>query len=113
MGVGFCWGGVVAWLASTRLSLDAAASYYGGGLVPFINEKPNCPVIFHFGSQDTSIPIDIDVKLLRQTQPDCPIYIYPADHGFNCDMRPQYNANAAQVSNMRTIRFFDKLLHQT
>ncbi|MBL95264.1 MAG: Carboxymethylenebutenolidase [Alphaproteobacteria bacterium MarineAlpha3_Bin5] len=109
--VGFCWGGVIAWLAACRLQFNAASSYYGGGIVPFVDEKPNCPVIFHFGDQDSSIPLDKDVKIIREKQTACPVYVYSADHGFNCDMRHQYDPYAAHVSGMRTILFFEKTLN--
>src|SRR5258708_36570042 len=38
--VGYCWGGLVAWLASAKVTgLGAAAPYYGGGLP----HKPGLP----------------------------------------------------------------------
>ena len=106
--VGFCWGGVVAWASACRLNFCAASSYYGGGLLNFVDESPNCPVIFHFGDLDRSIPLDIDVVKIQETHPNCPVHIYAADHGFNCDMRSQYNSYAAHVSGMRTIILFEQ-----
>src|SRR5262249_21246480 len=38
--VGYCWGGTITWLASTRLKPDAAVGYYGGGIHGAKNEKP-------------------------------------------------------------------------
>ena len=37
---------------------------------------------------------------------DDTIYVYPdAEHGFNCDMRASYNAEAAQLARQRTLAF--------
>src|SRR3546814_10983131 len=47
--VGYCWGGSVAWLAATRLNPAAAVCYYGGNIHACRNERPSCPVMFHFG----------------------------------------------------------------
>src|SRR3546814_19017959 len=56
--VGYCWGGSVAWLAACRHNLAAAACYYGGNIHECRNETPTCPVMFHFGAEDASIPMD-------------------------------------------------------
>ena len=55
---------------------------------------------------------DIDVVKIQETHPNCPVHIYAADHGFNCDMRSQYNSYAAHVSGMRTIILFEQNLAQ-
>src|SRR5690348_7374373 len=53
--VGYCWGGTIALLSATRLGLPAV-SYYGARNVGFLDEKPQAPVLFHFGEHDASIP---------------------------------------------------------
>jgi carboxymethylenebutenolidase len=35
-------------------------------------------------------------------------YFYPADHGFNCDQRGSWNAEAAKLARERTLAFFAK-----
>jgi carboxymethylenebutenolidase len=55
--VGYCFGGTIAWLAATRIpGVAAASSFYGGGVADAAGEQPKCPVIFHFGETDASIP---------------------------------------------------------
>ena len=55
--VGYCFGGTMAWLAATRIDgVSAAIAYYGGGVADAAAEKPKCPVIFHWGETDASIP---------------------------------------------------------
>jgi carboxymethylenebutenolidase len=104
--VGYCWGGSLAFLAATRLdSVAAAVGYYGGMIAAHAQEKPRVPVILHFGDQDQSIPMS-DVEKVKQARPDVPIYVYNAGHGFNCDERGSYNAEATKVALERTLKFF-------
>lgn len=107
--VGFCWGGVITYLAACRLRISAASAYYGGGIVPFLDETPQCPAMFHFGRKDTGIPLT-DVEQIATVHPQCPVHLYDADHGFNCDRRAQFDPAAAAIANVRTFRLFDKHL---
>ncbi len=104
--VGFCWGGTLAWLAATRHHPSAAVGYYGGQITKFVSEKPNCPVMLHFGAKDKHIPA-AEIQKIQQAHPEIPIHIYEdAGHGFNCDQRPDYNARAATEARTRTMAFF-------
>lgn len=105
---GFCWGGFVVWLAACRMNIQAAAGYYGGGIIDFIDEKPKCPTILHFGERDHSISLD-DVDVIAKAHPDVTVNIYEADHGFHCDMRGSFDPRAANIAGMRTIRLFDNM----
>ncbi len=107
--VGYCWGGSVAWLAACRLNLAAAVGYYGGQVIDFKDEKANCPVMLHFGETDAGIPLS-DVDTVRAAQPDVPIHIYPAGHGFNCDHRGSYDAESAKLALERTLSFLTTAL---
>ncbi len=65
--VGYCWGGTVSWMAAARLAgLACAVCYYGGGIPNNAGEKPKCPVMFHWGETDQSIPIDSAKKAAAQ-----------------------------------------------
>ena len=78
--------------------------YYGGGILDAAAEKPRCPVMAHFGERDTGIPV-AGVRELMATHPEAQIYIYAADHGFNCDQRAAYDAAAARLARERTLSF--------
>jgi carboxymethylenebutenolidase len=104
--VGYCWGGYLAWLATTRLEgFDAGASYYGGGIGSVAAEKPKCPVIFHFGEKDHAIPME-DVNKVKAAHPELTVNLYPAGHGFNCDHRGSYDATSAKIARERTLELF-------
>ena len=105
--VGFCWGGTITWLASTRLKPDAAVAYYGGGIHGTKNEKAGAPTMMHFGDKDMHIPM-AHVNELRQLHPNVLIFDYPADHGFHCDERGSFDAAASRQAMGRTMEFFGK-----
>ena len=90
------------------MNIQAAAGYYGGGIIDFIDEKPKCPTILHFGERDHSISLD-DVDVIANSHPDVAVNIYEADHGFHCDMRGSFDPRAANIAGMRTIRLFDNM----
>jgi carboxymethylenebutenolidase len=106
--VGYCWGGFIAWLAASKIpGLAAAVPYYGGGILDNAELEPRVPLMGHFGDQDQHIPVEGVKKLAEKHKPH-PIFIYSADHGFNCDHRGSYNAAAAKQARQRTLEFFRK-----
>ena len=102
--VGYCWGGTIAMLASSRLGLPGV-SYYGARNVAWLHENFSAPLQFHFGANDTSIPPEA-IERHRECLPDAEIYIYPAAHGFNCDRRKDFDAASAALAGQRTLAFF-------
>ncbi len=105
--VGYCFGGLMTWLSACDLDgVSAASSYYGGGVAGQMDKTPNCPVIMHFGELDAHIPMS-DVETVKTAQPDTPVYVYNADHGFNCNHRGSYDADAAQLAYARTLEHFN------
>lgn len=108
--VGYCWGGTVAWLAASRLDVACAAAYYGRQIVDFPGDHPSCPTIAHFGADDALILLD-SVETVRARNPEVPIYLYPgAGHGFNCNVRADFRADAAALALERTLALFASAL---
>ncbi len=105
--VGYCWGGTVAHVAASELALDAAVSYYGGGVAKMLDKKPRCPIMYHFGDKDAAIPLT-DVEKIKHANPHSALHVYSgAGHGFNCDERASYSAKDADVAFERSIEFLD------
>ncbi len=110
--VGYCWGGQIVYLAACRLGdqLTCASGYYGGGIVPLLGETPAVPLMLHFGTEDASVPVS-DAEAIGKAHPEVAIHLYEgAGHGFNCDLRAQYHAEAAALALNRTLAFFAKHL---
>jgi carboxymethylenebutenolidase len=104
--VGYCWGGAVAWLAAARVpGIAAAVPYYGGAIPSLVHERPRCPTMLHFGESDASIPVD-KARAVAAAHPDVTTHFYAAGHGFNCDQRGSYDAEAARLARERTLEFF-------
>lgn len=104
--VGYCWGGTVAWWGATRAAgFGAAVGWYGGGIAATRDETPRCPVQLHFGEKDGGIPLT-DVDAIRAAQPGVEVFVYPgAGHGFGCDERGSFDADAAALAQKRTLAF--------
>ncbi|HUL47407.1 MAG TPA: dienelactone hydrolase family protein [Steroidobacteraceae bacterium] len=110
--VGYCWGGSLAYFAACELPLAAAVVYYGR-VGEYLERKPRIPVLYHYGSDDHSIPLT-EVERLRAAQPAAPVYVYQgAGHGFNCEQRDSYDAAAAALARTRTLDFFARCLAGT
>ncbi|MDX2099027.1 MAG: dienelactone hydrolase family protein [Leptolyngbyaceae cyanobacterium bins.59] len=107
--IGFCFGGHVAYLAATLPEVQATASFYGAGIVT-MTPGGGAPTLARtseiqgtlyafFGMQDASIPLEqvnqIEAELQKHQIPHRVLRYSDADHGFFCDHRGSYNADAA------------------
>jgi carboxymethylenebutenolidase len=120
--VGFCMGGRVSFLVTGSENLGAAVGFYGGGIVTGRSEAMgsllgliptmSTPWLGLFGDADASIPVE-DVERLRgeltaRAPVDSGIVRYAeAEHGFHCDARPSYSAEAADDGWQRTLAWFE------
>jgi carboxymethylenebutenolidase len=118
--VGFCFGGRVSFLTAAQRAIGAAVGFYGGGIVsarfpqfPALIDHASTlqtPWLGLFGDLDGSIPPE-DVEQLRAALIAAPvdtdvIRYANAEHGFHCDARPAYNADAAADGWKRTLAWF-------
>lgn len=120
--IGFCMGGFYALFASAQIpGLRAAVDFYGRLVYPELNEKKpvspidrakdiRCPIQFHFGEADPSIPLDQVARLkeiLEAHGKTFELYTYPdAPHAFFNDTRDSYRPAAAQLAWQRSLEFF-------
>ncbi|MBV9695615.1 MAG: dienelactone hydrolase family protein, partial [Gammaproteobacteria bacterium] len=103
--LGYCWGGTLAYLAACKLPLACAVVYYGK-VTAHLEQKPRCPIMFHYGARDPSIPA-ADVERVRAALvPPAQLYLYEdAGHGFNRDVSDSYQPAAAALARSRTLEF--------
>jgi carboxymethylenebutenolidase len=107
--VGYCLGGTVAWVAASRLRIDAAVGYYGGRIAQYVKERPKAPVMLHFGDLDDHIP-QCDIETIAKEHPRVQVYHYPAGHAFNREGSPTYDASSARRARERTLAFLHEQL---
>ena len=119
---GFCWGGFVTWMyAAHQPALKAAVSWYGPDrkITELVPQNPGdvmaelkCPVLAFYGAKDPFIPQDTGPKreeACKAAGKVCEYTIFPdAEHGFNADYRPSYNAAAAKDAWARMLAWFKK-----
>jgi len=102
--VGYCMGGRTSFLANSAVPLKAAISYYGGNMPSLLHRtsKLSAPMLFFWGELDSHIPAEHRAqvtKAIREMKKDYVDVVFSyADHGFFCDARQSYQANAARLS---------------
>ncbi|HTA44772.1 MAG TPA: dienelactone hydrolase family protein [Bryobacteraceae bacterium] len=115
--VGYCMGGRTACLASMVVPLACSISYYGGGIGPS-PMGPNlldrikeigAPMLFFWGGLDAHIGPDAVTAVNNALRAEKKTWINAefsfADHGFFCDARASYNAEAAKEAWALTLTF--------
>ena len=108
--VGYCWGGSLSWRIGCESSnISASVCYYGGDVPKLRDLKPKCNILTHFGELDKGIPMK-DVKIFEEKRSEVLTYTYPADHGFNCNHRRQFDEASAKVALDRTLKFLERNL---
>lgn len=108
--IGYCFGGQLAYRAAATGKLDAAVSYYGGGIHNALDLAGQIkqPILFHYAENDHGIPLTAvdQVKAAFAGHGDASFHVYPgAEHGFNCTDRASYNQRAAALAHGRTLTF--------
>lgn len=114
---GYCMGGRVSTVAAMTVPLACGVSYYGGGIAPNPRspgildrlKDVNAPMLYFWGGLDQHItPANVQMvteKLREAKKTFINVEISDADHGFFCDARASYNANAAAVAWPMTLAF--------
>lgn len=119
---GFCWGGRIVWLyAAHNPRLHAGVAWYGPlnrnatALQPQhplnIAGEIKAPVLGLYAGQDQGISASDIEKMreaLKRARVKTQIIVYPdAQHGFNADYRPSYNAAGARDGWQRMLAWFN------
>lgn len=108
--VGYCLGGQLAYRAAAGQAVDAAVSFYGGGIAANLElaAQVQVPMLFHHAGRDKMIPPE-DVDRIRRAfgGHDQAVFCdYPeSDHGFSCWGRPAYDQRAAALAHGRSLTF--------
>jgi carboxymethylenebutenolidase len=117
--IGYCMGGRAATLAAMTVPLACGVSNYGGGIAPSpFNpglldrlKEVQAPLLFFWGGLDGFIKPE-HVKMVTDgmraaNKPFASVEFSDADHGFFCNERASYNANAASEAWAVTLAYLN------
>lgn len=108
--VGFCYGGGIAHMLSTRMpELNAAVPFYGNSPAPTEAAKVKAPLLVHLAAVDERINAAWPAyeAALKAANVPFSMHQYPGtQHGFNNDTTPRFDAAAAKLAWDRTVAFF-------
>lgn len=109
--VGFCYGGGVANFLATQLpDLAAAVPFYGAQPPAEEVAKIKAALLIHYAGNDDRINAGWPTyeAALKAAGVKYEAFVYPgAQHGFNNDTTPRFDAAAAKLAWSRTIDFFN------
>ena len=127
--IGHCSGGgtLLAWLCGQATRVKAAIAAYPGITVPGpwrpdgkelsrlgAISRLSCPLQIHFGTEDMAVPRPQRDELreaLQAVRPATEFHDYPgANHAFQDDTHPNFDAAAAELSWERSLTFLNRYL---
>jgi carboxymethylenebutenolidase len=113
--IGFCLGGLLAYLTATRTDADGSVAYYGVGIDTFVAEAEKLaePLLLHIAEEDEFVPKDAQGRILSnlKNHPQIEIHTYPGrSHAFARTGGGHFDAADASLAEGRTLAFFKKAL---
>jgi carboxymethylenebutenolidase len=96
--IGFCMGGMAAYVANATLALSGAISFYGVGPLELAGQQ-HSPLLMFWGGRDQHITT-VDTRAVADSLTAAgrvheQVTFSHAGHGFMCDQRPAYDPPAA------------------
>ena len=109
--VGFCLGGLLAYLMATRSDADCNVSYYGVGIEERLDEaeKITAPTFLNIAEEDDFVSKEAQAKIKEglNDHPHVTIHSYPnVNHAFARNGGVNYNEAAAKLADSRTTETF-------
>ncbi|MBI1197344.1 MAG: dienelactone hydrolase family protein [Phenylobacterium sp.] len=113
--VGFCLGGLLAYLTATRTDADAAVAYYGVGIENRLGEaeKLSHPLLIHVAEEDQFVPKEAQAMIRQALQhhTQVELHTYPGrDHAFARHGGEHYDAADARLAGERSLAFFKRTI---
>ncbi|WP_321910917.1 MULTISPECIES: dienelactone hydrolase family protein [unclassified Paraburkholderia] len=114
--VGFCLGGLLAYLVATRVGVDAGVGYYGARTDEFLGDAQAVrgPLLLHLGEQDEYIGPAAQ-KAIRDSLTPLGVEIRTyagCSHAFARHSGSRFDAKAAARANARTVEFLKQHLFE-
>ena len=109
--LGFCFGGLYAYLAAARLGANAAGAYHGTKIGDHLDEvgKVAVPVSFHYGKEDPIVPLaEVDaVQKAFAGRANATVALHEgATHNFSMPTKDGYHPAVAAASREAVLSAF-------
>ncbi len=109
--VGYCLGGLLAYLAAARTDADASVGYYGVSIPKYLDEAASVqkPLLLHIAGEDSFSSKEALAQTLAALEGNSHVtcHVYDGqDHAFARPGGKNYDAAAAELANARTDDFF-------
>jgi carboxymethylenebutenolidase len=109
--VGYCLGGLLAYLSAARTDSDASVGYYGVNIQKFLGEAKNIkrPLMLHIAGKDGFTPPPAQKEIIDGLKGNSrvTVHVYPEmDHAFARVGGEHYDHASAELANTRTGTFF-------
>ncbi len=106
--IGYCLGGLLAYLSATRTTADVAVGYYAVGVQDYLKEakKISCPLTLHFAGEDQFCPPEAREAIYKQLEgkKDISLYLYEGqDHAFATPGRDHYDKPSTMMAYSRSL----------
>lgn len=108
--MGYCLGGLLAYLTACRTDSDATVGYYGVNIHEMLDQAKSLsrPLMLHIAEEDHFVPKEAQeaVKAGLANNPAVTLHSYPGvDHAFARRGSPTYVDAAAREADARTLAF--------
>ena len=109
--VGYCLGGMLAYLTAARTTADTSVGYYGVNIAAHLgeSEKISKPLMLHIAGKDEFVPPEAQAQVREGLAGNSLVTIhdYPdQDHAFARVGGKHYDEASATEANARTLAFF-------
>ena len=101
--LGFCMGGLLAFVCAARAGVESSVIYYGTRLDQHLElvQDITCPLLLHFAGNDEHISTQTvnKIKMSLSGKDNCRVVVHKnSGHGFNCWERDSWNQSAAATA---------------
>ena len=106
--VGYCLGGLLAFLTAARTNVDVAVGYYAVGADAYLGEADNVdvPLVLHVAGADKFCPPEAQAKIKAafEAKPNVQVYTYEGqDHAFATPGREHFDKPSTLMAYSRTL----------
>lgn len=108
--IGYCLGGLLAYLTGCRTDADASVGYYGVSIEARLAEAAHAkhPVMLHIAQKDAFVPKEAQDAIVTGlgAHTGFSVHLYAEqDHAFTREGGQHYDADAAKIADARTVAF--------